>query len=133
MNTKRILYLLTASLVAMVVLIIALANKNLLPSFIGQLWTLPYGDKVGHFMLIGGVGFLVNLCLECKTWSLGRLNVLRGSAIVGVLITGEEFSQIFVPHRTFDLGDLACNYAGILCFGWLAVRVSRRLWPEDCP
>jgi hypothetical protein len=54
--------------------------------------------------------------------AFGR-SFLLGSMIVAVLCTIEEFTQIRIPWRTFDYGDLAADYAGILFFGWLARRL----------
>lgn len=88
--------------------------------------TIPYGDKIGHFVLIGGLTLLINLAVNCHRISLGRLNVLTASLLIAVLITLEEFSQLFVASRHFDLGDLAANYLGIVCCSWLALWWQQR-------
>ena len=41
------------------------------------------------------------------------------------LLTAEEFSQKFNQRRHFDYSDLAADYAGIWCAGWLALRMLR--------
>ena len=86
----------------------------------------PGSDKAGHFVLIGGMAFLLNLSLNLREvrW-LGR-GWLLGGVLVGAVCTLEEISQIWVSSRTFDLLDLAGDYAGIVFFGWLAKVVARR-------
>jgi polysaccharide biosynthesis protein VpsQ len=45
--------------------------------------------------------------------------VPAGPVAVGLLATIEECAQAFFPTRTFSLGDLAANLAGVVVFGWL--------------
>jgi VanZ family protein len=86
----------------------------------------PYGDKAGHFLLMGLFSLIVNLALRCKTVRCWNFNLLTGSLVVALLVTLEEFSQLFVKYRTFDLGDLLFDYAGIFIFGQLACFIARR-------
>lgn len=81
---------------------------------------LPYGDKIGHFLLMGFLSFLVNLTLKAKSFQIWKLKYLWGSIIVLAVVTIEEFSQIFIRGRSFDLRDLGADFAGILLFGELA-------------
>jgi polysaccharide biosynthesis protein VpsQ len=85
----------------------------------------PHADKVGHFLLMGLLSFLVNLAFSCKRMKVGRAQLLTGSLLVALVVTLEELSQIFLRYRSFDLTDLAFDYAGILLFGLLACRVMR--------
>ncbi|HEX8174524.1 MAG TPA: VanZ family protein [Pyrinomonadaceae bacterium] len=80
----------------------------------------PYADKAGHFLLMGVLSLLVNLALSCRKTRIGKLSLLTGSLVVAVVVTLEEFSQIFVRYRSFDPVDLLCDYAGIILFGLLA-------------
>ena len=94
----------------------------------------PYADKVGHFVLMGLFSFLVNLALSSKRIRIGPLKVLLGSLLVALVVTLEEVSQIFLRYRSFDLVDLAFDYAGILLFGLLASYLTRlRLARQDSP
>ena len=79
--------------------------------------SLPLGDKIGHFCLMGMLSLFVNLALNAKIFQFWKLNYLLGSLIVLAVVTAEEFSQIFVRGRTFDAGDLIFDYAGIFIFG----------------
>lgn len=94
---------------------------------------IPYGDKVGHFFLMGIFSFLLNLTMNAKTFRLRKINFLLGTLIVLIVVTIEEFSQKFVRGRTFDLSDLVVDFAGILVFGELARLICRKFFSEDSP
>ena len=110
-------------------LIITLANQGLLS--VQWLRQLPYGDKLGHFILIGGLSFLVNLSFKCPYWRWRGVLILKACVYVALLISLEEFSQYFIPQRSFDLGDLAANYAGILCFGYAAYFLQKHKYKHN--
>lgn len=86
---------------------------------------LPAADKVGHFVLIGLLSYLANL--ECGNARLrwGRMTLLKGSLLVGAFVAVEEISQLWLPHRSFELADLLADLAGIWVFGRLASAPSR--------
>ncbi len=90
--------------------------------FLGWVNSLPFGDKAGHFVLIGTMAHLLNFALRFKVLSVGRLGSQLGGLLVLTVITGEEFSQIWIPGRTFDLGDLVANSLGVA----VAELVARR-------
>lgn len=87
---------------------------------------IPFGDKIGHFVLIGMLAFVVNALFSCKTIRLYRLQVSLGSLIVTLFVTLEEFSQLFIKYRTFELGDLIADYLGIFLFTYLAMHLNQR-------
>ena len=88
--------------------------------------SFPGGDKLGHFCLVGGFAFVLNWTLHCHEFWFAKRPWLTGSVFLVVLFTVDEFTQFWRPARTFDLLDLAANYAGIFCFGALARRVEAR-------
>ncbi len=49
-----------------------------------------------------------------------------GSLIVALVVMLEEFSQLFIRYRSFDLTDLLFDYAGIFHFGQLACYLTNR-------
>ena len=106
--------------------IIVGSDLGLIGSITNWVNNLPYGDKTGHVLLIGTLTFLPNYGLNGRMVKIGRLKILLGCAIVAVAITVEEFSQIWIPLRTFDSIDLAANYLGIGLAGliWLRTRSS---------
>lgn len=84
--------------------------------------SLPGADKLGHFLLMGGFAFTLNLALGMRQFTFTHRRWLGGSAIVAVIVVLEEISQAWVPSRTFDLLDLTFDFLGILFFGWLAKK-----------
>jgi len=89
------------------------------------LHAVPAADKLGHFVLLGTMSLLVNLSMDLKRWRIGGRELLAGSIIVAILATAEEFTQRFIPTRSFSLLDLAANYLGIFVFGRLAESLAR--------
>ena len=116
----------TVVYVCVLAVIVFLADKRTTQYLFKPLRNLPYGDKIGHFLLMGFFSFLLNLALSAKTVNLWKFNYLLGSLIVLTVVTIEEVSQIFIRGRTFDLGDLAADFLGIFLFGELARFICRR-------
>jgi VanZ family protein len=92
---------------------------------------LPFGDKIGHFTLMGMFSLMVNLALGGKTVRIWKLNYLLGSLIVLVIVSIEEVSQIFIRGRTFDTGDLLADATGIFIFGKIARLLTQRYFLEN--
>lgn len=82
-------------------------------------------DKLGHFLLLGGLSWTLNYALCGRFVRVGPIGIQLGGLIIAALITLEEVSQLWIPYRHFDLGDLAANYAGIAFADWLARRWLR--------
>lgn len=95
--------------------IIALANSQTAFSFhiLTQLHSIPFGDKVMHFLLVGTLAVVLNLYFCHKKVTIFRKKMLLGSLITLIFITLEECSQYYIPNRNFELMDMCCNYAGI--------------------
>ena len=105
--------------------IIILANLGKL-GVLGFLYKIPYGDKVGHFILYGILALLIDLALFRSHPDLDRNRiVVRVALILALLIGLEEFSQRYIPNRSFDLVDLAFSYVGVLFFSRLAIIRGR--------
>ena len=92
----------------------------------GMTESIPGGDKLGHFILFGLLAFLVNLVLHATVVRWGRLTILKGSALVMVIVMAEEVSQLLFVSRSFELLDLAADLAGIWIFGQLAAFYLKR-------
>ncbi len=125
MKSARMKILLVVYIFVLAVIIFIASRKGTryLLDFVGN---IPYGDKLGHFFLMGGFSFLLNLVLNAKTFKLWRFKYLLGSLIVLIVVTIEEISQMFVAGRTFDWGDLVFDYLGIFIFGEIAKLILRR-------
>lgn len=118
---RRIIAIVLALLALIsLLLIVRAADAGQLPDFITQLYNFENGDKVGHFLLMGSVAFLLTLAMP-KAWRLPGLILLAG------LITLEEFTQRIFKTRTFSLLDLAFSLAGVTVFGLLSVFLNLAL------
>lgn len=119
----KILLIVYVFILAVIIFIAGQKGTRSVLNFVGN---IPYGDKLGHFVLMGGFSLLLNLVLSAKTFGVGKIRYLLGSLIVFVVVTLEEISQIFVSGRTFDRDDLIFDYLGIFVFGELARFICRR-------
>jgi VanZ family protein len=102
-------------------------------SSVSSVPALPGGmtDKMAHTILYSGLGLLV---ARAMAGGLGRpvplrvvVAVLAFAALYGL---SDEFHQLFVPHREFDLKDMAADAAGggigaALLWLWGILRRSR--------
>jgi hypothetical protein len=101
-----------------IVLIIILADLGQL-GFLKILNQIPFGDKIGHFVLYGILTLLLDLTFIRALPHLSRkLILLRIALILGLIIGIEEYSQQFFRNRTFDLVDLTFSYLGVMFFSW---------------
>jgi VanZ family protein len=109
-----------------IILIIVMADAGVLSQYLGFLYSYPFGDKVGHFVLYGILTLLINLALfHSRPDQSRRLLALQCGLILALLIGLEEFSQQFFANRTFDLIDLAFSYLGVIGFSALAVVIKK--------
>jgi polysaccharide biosynthesis protein VpsQ len=120
MQTKRWLTFLLFFL--LIIGIITANDLGRLRSIISLVNSVPFGDKFGHIVLIGTLTYLLNYALADRLLKTGNYKMLLGCLIIAVAMTIEECSQIWIPNRTFDLGDLAANYLGISIAGWIRIR-----------
>jgi len=105
-----------------VVIIIFADTSDLGP--LGKIYDIPFGDKLGHFVLFGLLSLVVNLAVfEARPKDNKSRLALITCLILALLIGLEEFSQIWFPSRSFSLFDLAAGYLGVALFGWCAVRL----------
>lgn len=109
----------TLLLLIFILLVVALADSGHLPHFIRQIYDFPYGDKLGHFLLMGLLSLMMNrVALAARPNKKPATVILTVSLILAFFVTLEELSQQFFPSRTFSLLDLASSYAGIAVFAW---------------
>ena len=115
-NRLRIASWLTLVYVALLVAIIAAANRGVLP--LTFLLRHPGSDKLGHFLFMGLLSLLVNMSLGglCPH----RFTVPRGCLGLSLLVGLEELTQLWLRHRAFEWADLVADVAGIVAFGALA-------------
>jgi VanZ family protein len=122
--------LLTVAFIAILAGIVGLANTGSGARFFMMFRVVPAHDKVGHFVLMGILSFLVNLSLDAARMRVGPLVLLKGSVAVMIIVTLEELSQILIATRSASIWDLFWDAAGIVVFGRLAALVVNRRRPE---
>ena len=115
---------LAAAYFAVVVLVIWLADHRDTQFIFGWIHAIPGSDKLCHFLILGGLAFVANYALGCRTVAIAGKPVLLGSLAVLILATAEETSQLYIPGRSFDLLDLAADALGIWLVGRLACRLA---------
>ena len=108
-----------------IVLIIVLADMGRL-GILNLVNRIPYGDKLGHFILYGILTLLINLTIirSPPGRSRGLTAVIIGLTLA-LLIGLEEISQQYFSSRTFSLTDLIAGYLGVIFFSWLAIRTKK--------
>ena len=109
-----------------IILIIVLADLGKL-GILKVVNQIPYGDKIGHFILYGILTLLIDLTLlQSQRFTLRpSLLVFQVALILALIIGLEEFSQQYFPKRTFDLIDLTVSYLGVIFFSWVALKIKR--------
>ena len=105
--------------------VVLAANFGIARPALRAVGRIPYGDKFCHVILVGILSFLVNRALLCRRFGTARLKPLMGSSILALLVVTEEFSQMAIPSRSFDVLDLAANLIGVILFGYLAVLTQK--------
>ena len=107
-----------------IISIIVLANLDML-HILGFINRIPYGDKIGHFILYGILTLLVDLAFIRSHQDISpSLVTVRVSFVLALLIGLEEYSQRFFESRTSDWVDLIFSYLGVGFFSWVALRKS---------
>lgn len=123
-------YLAVVFFLFLMALIVA-ADQGRFPHIIHVIYSFPGGDKLGHFFMIGMLGFLINMSTPLSPGDKPWRNLLIGSLMVAAASTLEEASQVFFVTRTLSLADLLCNYAGVGCFGYAAWLLKSRKQLQD--
>lgn len=92
-------------------LILALADADSLGP-IERLYDFPHGDRVGHFVLYGGLALVATMAaLSLATWSRSTAALVAGGVVVG-LAAVEELSQLWFSSRSADWWDFVASVAG---------------------
>ncbi len=109
---------LAAAFAIFILAVVLLADQGRLPGFLYALYDFPYGDKLGHFLLMGGLALLANLAVGRRPPRFRLFATLGIAALVAL----EELSQELFPARHADLLDLAASLTGI-AVAWLVGRI----------
>ena len=120
------IHLLTIFFAAFILIVVALANVGLVYEVFPFINSVPGQDKTGHFILMGIMAFLANLSLRGRQVECCRIRFYLGSLVVLICVVAEEFSQLLMTARGFDLGDLAADFLGILILGNIGGRIKQK-------
>ncbi len=91
-------------------------------SFIGK---IPFGDKVGHFGLVGTLSLLCNLAFSRREGTRPRF-ITRTTWVLFFLLSLEELSQGFIPHRHLDGFDWLADLAGLAMGQMVAMTIHKK-------
>lgn len=109
-----------------IILIIVLADSGNL-GILRIVNRIPYGDKIGHFVLYGILILLLDLTsIRSLPNRSPKLIIVTMGLLLALLIGLEEFSQKYFSKRTFDLVDLTFSYLGVTFFSWVAMKNGER-------
>jgi len=123
-NALMKLKTLTLLFAFLILAVIVLADAGSL-GFLGFVYSFPYGDKAGHFILYGILSFLLNLTfLRSRHAATSKRVVVIVTLILALAIGLEEYSQAFFANRTASILDLMFSYAGVAFGAWLAYKKS---------
>jgi polysaccharide biosynthesis protein VpsQ len=103
------------------------ADMGTLSRYMAQFYNYRYGDKVGHFILMGSLALLLNLSFPGLQFHFWKRRLPGAGILAAIPITLEECSQIFFKTRTFSLFDLSADYLGIALIGTVLFLLIRKL------
>lgn len=124
-NLRLLAFVVAGVLVA----IILAADLGLARGLFAAANRLPGADTAGHFLLLGMLSFIMNIAFPSVR--VKPLPFHKTSLVLAIIITIEEFTQLFLANRTFSLIDLSANYAGIWLFGELGVFLRGKLAKDN--
>ena len=96
-----------------IVAVLLVADLGLMPNISALLQGYSGLDKVGHFILVGILAWLLNSAFRLRQVNLGRLRIFVGTIVVVTVVTLEEVAQLWIHTRRFELIDLLAGYLGI--------------------
>ncbi len=128
MKTFRILSVIFGLLLLALVIV---ADLNLAPDLLSVIYVLPFGDKIGHFILMGVMSLLLNVWTQPSR--VTPLRISRTSLFFFAIVAIEEASQIFFPTRTVSWIDLSADMAGIFLLGELGCQLGHTIVDKKSP
>lgn len=111
--------------IAFLLVVVSIANRGEGGNWWAFLGRIPYGDKLGHVGLMGGLSFLCNLAFPPRRRDSYRRFIPTTSLVILVIVSAEELTQAFIPTRTCDLFDWLADVVGITAGQLLAARLRR--------
>tara|TARA_R110001599_G_scaffold353459_1_gene592351 strand:- start:43000 stop:43353 length:354 start_codon:yes stop_codon:yes gene_type:complete len=102
---SRLIALLSVLVIATISVVATIA-----PGVFSFLKFIPWGDKLGHFVLFGALTLAIAFAIP------GARSFLYGAVLTAVLVVIEETLQILAPTRSFSMLDLGASLSGVLIF-----------------
>ena len=96
-----------------IVAVLLAADLGLMPKISAFVQGYSGLDKVGHFILVGILAWLLNSAFRLGQLNLGGLRIFIGTIVVVTVVTLEEVAQLWIYTRRFELIDLLAGYLGI--------------------
>lgn len=112
--------------------IIVCANLGIDNIFVQLVHSIPFGDKLGHFCLVGLFTLLINRLLNHRFVHFFSIRLLVGSILVLIVTILEEFSQLAFITRTSDEIDIIADFLGILLFSWISLYYCKAANKTSC-
>lgn len=106
--------LLAAAFFLFLLLVAYWADTDSMPKILGAMLEIPYGDKIGHFVLYGILAYLLTVAMPFRRVKILRWNLPLGLVLAAGFASLEEISQLFFANRTASFIDLFSGYSGIL-------------------
>jgi polysaccharide biosynthesis protein VpsQ len=97
-----------------ILLAVVLADLGLMSWFREYASQYPGIDKAIHFILVGGLSWVLIFAFNAKRMNLLGSSLYVGTILTFALVTLEECSQLLIATRRFELLDLLADYLGIL-------------------
>jgi len=107
--------------------IIYLADTGQNSRFFELIHGVPFGDKIGHFILYGVLTFGVVVATRFRVRKIASFTIFSGALYVTVFAVVEEVSQQFFAIRTLDGVDLFADGLGICLFSGLSYLLKQRM------
>jgi len=118
---KRLIPFFVVAFFCFIIWVIYLANTGQSSVFFQFIASIPYGDKLGHFCLFGLLTLMMNFAFKLKSFKVCSMELFLGTMLVVTFVIVEEFSQYYIPNRTFDLFDLLADFIGIGFFNLITI------------
>lgn len=83
---------------------------------------IPFGDKLGHIWLYGGLALLLNLLLNRKIMTVKSIRFQLGSVLVLGFAAVEELSQGLFTTRHLDGWDFVADVLGVYLAALLVMQ-----------
>ncbi|AFY56943.1 VanZ like family protein [Rivularia sp. PCC 7116] len=105
-------------------IILSISMSAYLKIIPNEIERFPYYDTILHFLLIGFSAFLGHLAFNKRKIDILNFSLPLVPIIISFFVLIEECLQMFSPHRSFDLVDLAADFCGMVVFTLLAEMVK---------